>query len=1131
MPKRVPRRLPDVRSLYETLPRGSEGGKEFARIVDLLLFHEARREGRKISIFSDSAGDFYGLDSFEGDVFRKEGTTGYQYKFYPSPLSPTHRQAIIKSLKKTAEQQKEIKLKKWILVTPQDLTESSTRKDAGDVSWFESLRSQLKLKFQIEHWGHKKLLGFFLQSPSLCLFYYPELTTDASSRRTIEDTRRRYNDNVVTLYRNIEFVGMSVYKQEATKGVPMEHIYIPLTVVPEAADVHDNTVARINPLRFLEPTAKRVILGDPGSGKSTLVRFLALVGNSRALQKRCQAKPDRRLPILITLRRYADELRTRRQLSLIDYMQECIQGDFNLKSADLDFFEYYLETGQAILLFDGLDELPNPNFKQIVRDRIRTLVTTYPGNTVLVTTRIVGYDSAFRFSEKEFSHFRLTKLQLDEMESFVTDWYHARIENPQEREANAKDLVRILRNDDNLAIRELAENPLLLTIVALVHRIDAVLPDERVVLYQKCTETLLNTWHTWKYREAEVKNRGREERRNRRRMEAIANWMHGQSIGTSKDQRAVVPYDSLSSFLSTYISDIEGPYDPDNDPQDIATEFLEFVKKKAGLLVEVGDQKYSFVHQTFQEYLTASHIIASNEVRGVDGIWEDISEYCGDPRWLEVIRLLIAGLQSTGGQQMLIDKVLSLKLSSQKTSRPELLGGLLLDGVEPAELHSNEIIEELVRAASGSVDANKFRRLLAILRTWLSREQTGNPMTKECFERLHAEAKTANQKLRLILLATALAWSDSFASELSNASSLGSKHGELLNALVLRQSDRISFRQFSAEYKRLWNLQDIFSLTSPYTNFVAAICQSLTHLLEPEFATKRAFEEQLMLLSMGPSYGPFTDYNFNTLSISCSTTSCKRSSIATPHFDSPRRSLHESPKLTAMLEILKPIVRNRVSTIEIATRRVNQLVKGEEEMKLLLAHRINRDGASIIPRDLNVHERLWSNVLSSPKLCGHIVDTIAIAFKLEPRALWSEALRATFLPIVPERLNVIFDQNQIHMLESRIAEEPLSAENVFRAAHLLLFDCWLYVMDFHDSPIRSPMKKIAQLARRHDIPALRIATVVRDLFYGNHSRVSTLHAMLESNDPEYRSIFKSGYWRRTEWSRRQTLKKRVSKKR
>ena len=85
--------------------------------------------------------------------------------------------------------------------------------------------------------------------------------------------------------------------------------------------------------------------------------------------------------------------------------------------------------------------------------------------------------------------------------------YAVRIENPKERDQHANDLIRILQEKEHEAIGELAQNPLLLTIFALVHRIDAVLPDERVVLYQKCTETLLNTWHTWKFREMEIKHR------------------------------------------------------------------------------------------------------------------------------------------------------------------------------------------------------------------------------------------------------------------------------------------------------------------------------------------------------------------------------------------------------------------------------------------------------------------------------------------------------------------------------------------------------------------------------------------------------------------------------------------------
>ncbi|HTE19878.1 MAG TPA: hypothetical protein VK689_16050, partial [Armatimonadota bacterium] len=98
MSNSVPQRLPAVKTLYDILPKGAEGGKEFARIVDLLLFHEARRTGRSITLFSDAAGDYHGMDSFAGTAHRRSGTTGYQYKFYPSPLSAEHRKSIEKSL-------------------------------------------------------------------------------------------------------------------------------------------------------------------------------------------------------------------------------------------------------------------------------------------------------------------------------------------------------------------------------------------------------------------------------------------------------------------------------------------------------------------------------------------------------------------------------------------------------------------------------------------------------------------------------------------------------------------------------------------------------------------------------------------------------------------------------------------------------------------------------------------------------------------------------------------------------------------------------------------------------------------------------------------------------------------------
>jgi hypothetical protein len=315
--ERERKRLPETKTLYEILPKGIEGGKEFARIVDLLRFHAARRQGRTAVVFSDVSGDYHGLDGFDEGGLRVEETTGYQYKFFPSPLSDSHRSEIKQSLERAAQTINKTQIRKWILVTPQDFIESATRRSGGDVSWFEGLKDAFRPTLELEHWGHRQLQALFIDTPSLCLFHYPELVPGGDGRRhTIGDTHRRYVDNLKEKYRHIVFVGLSVYKAETTRGVPMEQIYIPLSAAPDSASTGDPNVPRTNPLSFLVPGARHVVLGDPGSGKSTMLRFLALAGVSKALQERYQTQPDCRLPVVIILRRYADELQSRRNLSL-----------------------------------------------------------------------------------------------------------------------------------------------------------------------------------------------------------------------------------------------------------------------------------------------------------------------------------------------------------------------------------------------------------------------------------------------------------------------------------------------------------------------------------------------------------------------------------------------------------------------------------------------------------------------------------------------------------------------------------------------------------------------------------------------------------------------------------------------
>lgn len=1103
------KRLPAVRSLYEILPKGAESGKEFARIVDLLLFHEARRSGRKVSLFSDVAGDYSGLDSFAGDAFRREGTFGYQYKFYPSPLSNEHRKNIAESLQRAAKDQNKLKLKKWILVTPQDFVESATRKDGGDVTWFENLRTELNLNFELEQWGHKQLLSLFLQTPYLCLYYYPELVAHGGERKkTIEDVRKRYDDNLIRRYRDIQFVGMSVYKQEATKGVPIERIYIPLSIIPDAADEQNPNVSRSNPTTLLRQGRQGVILGDPGSGKSTLLRFLALAGILKPLQRRYRAKSDERLTILITLRRYADELKTRHNLSLIDFIQENIQGDFTLKSADLDFFEYYLETGQTVLLFDGLDELPSPHFKEIIRDRIHSLLTTYPGNTAIVTSRIVGYDNPFRFDEKEFRHHRLTKLQLPEMEQFVEDWYRVRIENKGECDANVKDLVRILKDDSHKAIRELAENPLLLTIVALVHRIDAVLPDERVVLYQKCTETLLNTWHTSKHRESEMRSKGKVERRNRRRMETIANWMHCRSVSTGRDARAVVPYDDLLDFLTRYITEIEKSSDPDNDPVDLAGEFLEFVKKRAGLLIEAGDQQYSFVHLTFQEYLTASHIITVNEKEGAQGIWKAIKDKCTDPRWHEVIRLLVASLKSDESQEFLLEQIFAEEVNDQYSAKSRLLGGLLLDGIESAEEQKEQILGELIRSSSLAEDAELLRAILSMLRTSLVKEEIGEAAIALAFQSTWRSAQSREQEWSIALVATAMGLQVTTVSELIRDSTIaGDGYADLYEFFFSNQKKTINKENLKAGFARFWFIQDRLSVYSPMGNQLAAAYQSILSLLGAQPCARRAFEEQLTVSGAGVHSGPFIDFTYNGLYFF----SDRRSKVY--EWNSMRPHAPIRARGRAFDAIFEP-------QKEMTVRRTFLFWPSESEFMEYLMKVTNQ-----APMIANANP--WQSFHSSEPVYSLTLEILCNAFALTPTVQWSEALRTSFLPNLPRRIT-LFDEKTWHRVEQAFEKDKIGQTAIYQAAWLLLFDSWLFIFGYHNSPATSLFKRLARLTRDRDAAPLRIAHCIRDLAYGNEARADELVAMIDSDDPEYRAIFEACHWRpqaETKPSRRRSRKR------
>jgi tetratricopeptide (TPR) repeat protein len=446
------------------------------------------------------------------------------------------------------------------------------------------------------------------------------------------------------------------------------------------------------------------ILGDPGAGKTTLLRYLARhfaiayrgiqavedltsqpsqeespsplrVGEGspkRVLGGMGEDLGEIRLPVLFRIADFAERLAQQPDLSLVEYLKQFYrqwESDRNPINgcAVADLLLNKMAVGDCLVLMDGLDEVFDRANRVQVVEQIDLFVKEYSENKFAITSRIAGYQEASLGSR--FRELTIAPMGNAEIKKFLERWCFA-IEEAQRPEADVSSHQRdaereaqgILRAiETKPGVKRFAANPLLLTILALIHRNGTQMPQRRVELYQLATKTLIEDWQFGRNIAYGVQQGQLSlvEEEVTALLSPLAFQMHEEKPS------GLVTQGEVEAWLTPRMADLQGVEEP--EAVELVRQFLRKVRETTGLFVERAPAVYGFMHLTFEEYYAARYI-ADNEIPDILKI---INTYRYQARWNEPL-LLALGYLSADRQR--VNRLLEQLFGNLADYQPDIAG-------------------------------------------------------------------------------------------------------------------------------------------------------------------------------------------------------------------------------------------------------------------------------------------------------------------------------------------------------------------------------------------------------------------------------------------------------------------------
>ena len=379
-----------------------------------------------------------------------------------------------------------------------------------------------------------------------------------------------------------------------------------------------------------------VLLGEPGSGKTTGARQMAWRLASRQSLPEDLGLPAGITPVLLRFRNLSHAALSEENGLRTFLVEEarCVEAPDGLEAPGPDLWNG--KGGGLLWILDGLDEVIDPGARQKVSGWVTRALKRRPKDWFLVTCRFQGYYQESVPLGPQFVEFHVQPLSGKQQERFVRDWFHAAYGKllgvgaraEARSRADSDELLKILSLPEYQAghIRELCANPLLLTILCIVFHEERKLPTGRAELFAHCVRVLLEYWRRDLYKSdllgTELKPYDAEAAQAV--LARVAWWMHQQQ------DRTAASLDELAEEAAKGLAEVAPSSGLGRDGRGFVARMLD----ETGILAMAGEGegRCGFLHLSFQESLAADH--AARE-----GLARELASKAAESWWREVALL------------------------------------------------------------------------------------------------------------------------------------------------------------------------------------------------------------------------------------------------------------------------------------------------------------------------------------------------------------------------------------------------------------------------------------------------------------------------------------------------------------